>query len=41
MIGGYAGKFLDVDLSAGSIKETRFSDDVLRDYVGGDRKSVV
>ncbi|MEM3578131.1 MAG: aldehyde ferredoxin oxidoreductase C-terminal domain-containing protein [Candidatus Bathyarchaeia archaeon] len=35
MILGYAGKFLEVNLSTGEIKETRFSDDVLRDYVGG------
>ena len=35
MIPGYAGKFLDVDLSSGVIKETSFSDEVLLDYVGG------
>ncbi|MGA3191428.1 MAG: aldehyde ferredoxin oxidoreductase C-terminal domain-containing protein [Candidatus Bathyarchaeia archaeon] len=35
MILGYAGKFLDVDLSTQTIKETRFSDEILRDYVGG------
>ena len=35
MIRGYAGKFLDVDLSSGTIRETKFSDDVLRNYVGG------
>ncbi|MEM2281240.1 MAG: aldehyde ferredoxin oxidoreductase C-terminal domain-containing protein [Candidatus Bathyarchaeia archaeon] len=35
MICGYAGKFLEVDLSTGSIKEVRFSDEVLRNYVGG------
>ncbi len=35
MIRGYAGKFLDVDLAYGAIKETRFKDEVLRDYVGG------
>jgi aldehyde:ferredoxin oxidoreductase len=35
VIRGYAGKFLDVDLSTQSIKETRFSDEVLRDYIGG------
>lgn len=35
MILGYAGKFLEVNLSSGEIKETRFSDEVLRDYVGG------
>jgi len=32
---GYAGKFLDIDLSTQSIKETRLSDEVLKDYVGG------
>jgi len=32
---GYAGKFLDIDLSTQSIKETGFSDEVLKDYVGG------
>jgi aldehyde:ferredoxin oxidoreductase len=32
---GYAGKFLEVDLSTGKIKEVRFEDEVLRDYVGG------
>jgi aldehyde:ferredoxin oxidoreductase len=35
LILGYAGKFLDVDLSTQTIKETRFSDEILRDYVGG------
>ena len=35
MILGYAGKFLDIDLSTQSIKETRLSDEVLKDYVGG------
>jgi aldehyde:ferredoxin oxidoreductase len=32
---GYAGKFIDIDLSTQSVKETRFSDEVLKDYVGG------
>ncbi|MEM1582716.1 MAG: aldehyde ferredoxin oxidoreductase C-terminal domain-containing protein [Candidatus Bathyarchaeia archaeon] len=32
---GYAGKFLEVDLSSGSIKETRISEEVLREYIGG------
>jgi aldehyde:ferredoxin oxidoreductase len=32
---GYAGKFLEVDLSAGEIKETKIGENVLRDYVGG------
>ena len=35
MIFGYAGKFLEVDLSARSVKEVRFSDDVLRECIGG------
>ncbi len=32
---GYAGKFLDIDLSNGNIEETKFSDRILRDYIGG------
>jgi len=35
MIFGYAGKFLEVDLSTRSVKEVRFSDDVLRECIGG------
>ena len=35
MIRGYAGKFLEVNLSTGKISETRFDDELLRDYVGG------
>jgi aldehyde:ferredoxin oxidoreductase len=35
MIRGYAGKFLEVDLSAKSFREVKFSDEVLKDYVGG------
>ena len=35
MVGGYAGKFVDVDLSTGSIKPTNFVENVLRLYVGG------
>jgi aldehyde:ferredoxin oxidoreductase len=35
MIKGYAGKFLEVDLSDGKIRETKFDDEVFRDYVGG------
>ncbi|MEM1565825.1 MAG: aldehyde ferredoxin oxidoreductase C-terminal domain-containing protein [Candidatus Bathyarchaeia archaeon] len=35
MIRGYAGKFIEVDLSAKDVKEVRFSDEILRDYVGG------
>lgn len=32
---GYAGKFLEIDLSNGNVKETKFPDEVLRDYIGG------
>jgi len=32
---GYAGKFLDIDLSNDKIKDVTFSDEVLRNYVGG------
>jgi len=32
---GYAGKFLEVDLSSGNIKDTTLSDEILRNYVGG------
>jgi aldehyde:ferredoxin oxidoreductase len=32
---GYAGKFADIDLSTGAIKDTRFGDVVLRQYLGG------
>lgn len=32
---GYAGKFLDIDLSCGEIRERKFPDRVLEDYVGG------
>jgi len=32
---GYAGKFLDIDLSTQTIKETKFSDEILKDYMGG------
>ena len=35
MPGGYAGKFLDVDLSRGKISETRFDDETLEAYFGG------
>lgn len=35
MIQGYAGKFLDIDLGKQTIKETKFSDEILRDYLGG------
>lgn len=32
---GYAGQFIDIDLSNGTMKTTRFPDRVLQDYVGG------
>ncbi|MDH5441500.1 MAG: aldehyde ferredoxin oxidoreductase, partial [Candidatus Bathyarchaeota archaeon] len=32
---GYAGKFLDIDLSKEKIKDTTFDDEILRNYVGG------
>jgi aldehyde:ferredoxin oxidoreductase len=35
MIPGYAGKILDVNLSSQTIKELKFSDEVLNDYLGG------
>lgn len=35
MIFGYAGKFLEVDLSTESVKDVRLNDDVLKEYVGG------
>ncbi len=35
MILGYAGRFLEIDLSGGSFKEVRLGDEWLRDYVGG------
>ncbi|MEM2117752.1 MAG: aldehyde ferredoxin oxidoreductase C-terminal domain-containing protein [Candidatus Bathyarchaeia archaeon] len=35
MILGYAGKFLEVNLSNGKIKETRFDEEILKDYIGG------
>ncbi|MEM3797433.1 MAG: aldehyde ferredoxin oxidoreductase C-terminal domain-containing protein [Candidatus Bathyarchaeia archaeon] len=35
MICGYAGKFLEIDLSTKNVKEMRFNEEVLRDYVGG------
>ncbi len=33
--GGYMGKFLRVNLSDGTIKEEKFSDEVLKNYIGG------
>jgi aldehyde:ferredoxin oxidoreductase len=35
VIQGYAGKFLEIDLSTQRTKETIFDDSVLREYVGG------
>ncbi|WXG40009.1 MAG: aldehyde ferredoxin oxidoreductase C-terminal domain-containing protein [Candidatus Freyarchaeum deiterrae] len=35
MIKGYAGKFLEVDLTSGNIEETKLPDEVLKDYIGG------
>jgi len=35
MAGGYAGKFLRVDLSGGSWDDFTIADDVLRQYIGG------
>ena len=32
---GYAGKFLDIDLSTGSIKEVKFREQILGQYMGG------
>ncbi|MEM1990806.1 MAG: aldehyde ferredoxin oxidoreductase N-terminal domain-containing protein, partial [Candidatus Bathyarchaeia archaeon] len=32
---GYAGKFLEVDLSSGDMKDKIFSDEILRNFVGG------
>jgi len=32
---GYAGRFLEIDLSSGDVKEVRFPEEVLRDYIGG------
>ncbi|KYK36137.1 MAG: aldehyde ferredoxin oxidoreductase [Theionarchaea archaeon DG-70-1] len=35
MTRGYAGKFLEIDLSKRTIEETTFSDEILREYIGG------
>ena len=35
MPGGYAGKFLDVDLTRGKIKDTIFGDETLEMFFGG------
>ena len=35
MPGGYAGKWLEVDLSKDKIKDVKYSDKVLEQYFGG------
>jgi aldehyde:ferredoxin oxidoreductase len=35
LILGYAGKFLEINLSDGTFKEVTFDDEMLKDYVGG------
>ena len=35
MIFGYAGKFLEINLSNENVEEIKFDDDILRDYIGG------
>ena len=35
MIPGYAGKFMEIDLSRGTFKDVTFDDELLKDYVGG------
>jgi aldehyde:ferredoxin oxidoreductase len=35
MLGGYAGKFLEFDLSNERIKEITFEDEILEAYLGG------
>ncbi|MFQ6095484.1 MAG: aldehyde ferredoxin oxidoreductase family protein [Candidatus Bathyarchaeia archaeon] len=35
MVGGYAGKFLEIDLDNDKISATRLQEDVLRQYIGG------
>ena len=35
MVGGYAGKLLDIDLSRGKIVKTSLQEEVLRQYLGG------
>ncbi|MBE0520413.1 aldehyde ferredoxin oxidoreductase [Candidatus Bathyarchaeota archaeon] len=32
---GYAGKFLEINLSSRNVKDAKFSDEILRDYIGG------
>lgn len=35
MIAGYAGRFLEIDLSNGTFKDISFDEELLKDYVGG------
>jgi aldehyde:ferredoxin oxidoreductase len=35
MVNGYAGKFLEIDLTNKKIEEITFSDKILQDYIGG------
>jgi aldehyde:ferredoxin oxidoreductase len=35
MVGGYAGKFLEADLTQEKLKDITFPEQVLRDYLGG------
>jgi aldehyde:ferredoxin oxidoreductase len=35
MVGGYAGKFLDIDLSSDKIEKISFPEEVLHQYIGG------
>ncbi|MGQ9515550.1 MAG: aldehyde ferredoxin oxidoreductase N-terminal domain-containing protein [Thermoproteota archaeon] len=32
---GYAGRFLEIDLSSRNTKETSFQEEILRDFIGG------
>ncbi|MFX1522968.1 MAG: aldehyde ferredoxin oxidoreductase family protein [Promethearchaeota archaeon] len=35
MVNGYAGKFLEIDLTNNTVEEIIFSDKILQDYIGG------
>lgn len=35
MANGYTGKFLEVNLSKGQVSDTTFSENILKQYVGG------
>ncbi|MFW9873591.1 MAG: aldehyde ferredoxin oxidoreductase family protein [Candidatus Thorarchaeota archaeon] len=35
MVNGYAGKFLEIDLTNKNVEEITFSDKILQDYIGG------